>query len=165
MLQTTFPSPWGPLLADSDGEALTRLWFVDELRPEPVTLPLFALLQEELAAYAGGRLRTFTIPLKPAGTPFQRAVWDELVRIPWGATVSYSDVARAVGRLDTIRAVGGAIGRNPIAILIPCHRVVGSDGGLTGYAGGLNRKEALLRLEGWGATAQQSLFGGRRVEP
>ena len=88
------------------------------------------------------------MPLSPAGSAFQQAVWAELRRIPWGATVTYTDVARGVARLDTVRAVAGAIGRNPIALLIPCHRVVGRDGSLTGYAGGLHRKAALLHIEG-----------------
>lgn len=162
--QATFPSPWGELLADSDGQALTRLWFLDApgapLDPVPVPVAaLFDTLQQELAAYASGGLKHFTIPLAPAGSVFQQAVWAELVRIPWGTTVTYTDVARGVGRLDTIRAVGGAIGRNPIAILIPCHRVVGRDGSLTGYAAGLERKAALLRLEG--AAPQQQFTWSR----
>ena len=93
-------------------------------------------------------LRVFQLPLAPAGTPFQCAVWEELRRIPYGATVSYGDLAARLGRPKAVRAVGQANHRNPLPILIPCHRVVGKDGSLTGYAGGLALKEALLKLEG-----------------
>ena len=105
-------------------------------------------LDRQLQAYFTGTLRTFTVPLEPAGTEFQRRVWDELLGIPFGATLTYRDVAQRAGHPNSVRAVGAAIGANPIAILIPCHRVIGSNGSLTGYAGGLERKEKLLRLEG-----------------
>ncbi len=103
--------------------------------------------ERELAAYFAGRLRRFTIPLAPEGTPFQRAVWAALATIPFGETRSYSDVARAVGRPRAVRAVGAANGRNPLALVLPCHRVIGASGALTGYAGGIDRKEWLLAHE------------------
>jgi methylated-DNA-[protein]-cysteine S-methyltransferase len=109
-----------------------------------------ALLQEaagQLAAWFRGALRTFDLPLRPRGTPFQRAVWQELRRIPYGTTRTYGDVAAALGNPTASRAVGAANGRNPISIIVPCHRVIGATGALTGYAGGLARKRWLLDHE------------------
>ncbi len=107
-----------------------------------------AAVARELAEYFAGRRRDFTLALDPAGTPFQREVWGELARIPYGATVSYGELARRVGRPAASRAVGAANGANPIPIILPCHRVIGSNGSLTGYGGGLPIKRALLSLEG-----------------
>jgi len=107
-------------------------------------------LARELDEYFNGRLCQFTVPLDLRGTPFQCQVWEELRRIPYGETHTYGQVARALGRPSAARAVGQANRRNPVAILVPCHRVIGSNGKLTGYAGGLNRKEALLDLEAAG---------------
>jgi methylated-DNA-[protein]-cysteine S-methyltransferase len=104
-------------------------------------------LGEWLARYFAGENVPFAHPLAPHGTPFQRDVWNALLRIPYGATTSYAAIARDVGRPAAVRAVGAANGRNPIAIIVPCHRVIGADGTLTGYAGGLDRKRALLALE------------------
>jgi methylated-DNA-[protein]-cysteine S-methyltransferase len=101
----------------------------------------------ELNQYFGGRRTTFSVPLDTAGTQFRLAVWHALQDIPFGQTVSYRDVARVIGRPKSARAVGGAVGHNPIAIIVPCHRVIGSDGSLTGYAGGLERKRWLLEHE------------------
>jgi methylated-DNA-[protein]-cysteine S-methyltransferase len=101
----------------------------------------------QLEAYFAGELEQFDLPLTPAGTPFQRSVWDAVAAIPYGTTASYSEIAAAVGRESACRAVGAANGRNPLAIVVPCHRVVGAAGGLTGYGGGLERKRALLDLE------------------
>ena len=109
-----------------------------------------ALLQRaerELGEYFAGRRRDFTLPLAPAGTPFQQAVWEALRRIPYGRTCCYRDIARAIGRPAACRAVGMANNRNPIVVVIPCHRVVGADGSLTGYAGGLSVKARLLEIE------------------
>jgi methylated-DNA-[protein]-cysteine S-methyltransferase len=106
------------------------------------------LLEEELGAYFAGTLRGFSVLVKPAGTEFQRGVWAELLKIPYGETVSYGKVARRIGRPTASRAVGAANGANPVAILVPCHRVVDSKGGLHGYAGGLERKRRLLEVEG-----------------
>ena len=151
-------SPIGRLLLLGDGHALTGLWMVDADRhsarveeglrvsPEP-----FGEVAAQLEAYFAGDLKEFTVPLAPSGTPFQLAVWTELTKIPYGSTVSYGDIARALGkRLVASRAVGLANGSNPISVIVPCHRVIGSDGSLTGYGGGLDRKEQLLRLEGAG---------------
>lgn len=102
----------------------------------------------QLREYLAGERRHFELPLAPHGTAFQRAVWSELTRIPYGRTVSYVHVASRLGRPNAARAVGGAVGRNPLTIVVPCHRVVGADGTLTGYGGGLHRKRFLLGLEG-----------------
>ena len=102
----------------------------------------------QLDGYFDGSRTTFDLPLAPAGTPFQRRVWDELARIPWGTTVTYGELAARAGHPGAARAVGAAVGRNPISIVVPCHRVVGADGTLTGYAGGVARKAFLLALEG-----------------
>lgn len=113
---------------------------------DPASEP-FATAADQLAAYFAGRLTEFTIPLAPAGTPFQRRVWAGLQDIPYGETQSYGQLAGKIGRPSAVRAVGLANGRNPIAVVIPCHRVIGSDGSLTGYGGGLDRKRYLLDLE------------------
>ena len=153
-------SPIGRLLLLGDGHALTGLWMIDAdrhtdrgqdgLTPSPET---FGEVASQLEAYFAGDLKEFTVPLAPSGTPFQMAVWTELTKIPYGSTVSYGDIARVLGkRLVASRAVGLANGSNPISVIVPCHRVIGSDGSLTGYGGGLERKELLLRLEGAGPT-------------
>lgn len=158
--RTTLATPLGPMRAVFDGPALVELAFVDarataavpvpkpapEQAPAPVASSLTAL-RAALDAYFSGRAVTFDLPLAPAGTPFQREVWTALRDIPFGATASYADIARRIGRPRAVRAVGAANARNPIAILVPCHRVIGADGSLTGYAGGLERKRALLALE------------------
>jgi len=102
---------------------------------------------DQLDAYLAGKLRQFSVPLDLRGTPFQRQVWEQLFKIPYGETRSYGQIAKALGQPKSARPVGQAIGRNPVAIIVPCHRVIGSDGKLTGYGGGLHRKQALLELE------------------
>lgn len=102
---------------------------------------------EQLDAYFAGKLKEFDLKLSPNGTPFQRNVWDALLDIPYGETVSYGDVARQIENPKASRPVGGAVGRNPLAIIIPCHRVIGTDGSLTGFGGGLETKKILLALE------------------
>jgi methylated-DNA-[protein]-cysteine S-methyltransferase len=109
-------------------------------------------LKDQLDAYFAGQLRQFTIPLELRGTPFQRQVWDILQMIPWGETRSYGQIAAELGRPRAARAVGRAVGTNPVSIVVPCHRVIGSSGSLTGYGGGLDRKTALLQLEGISAS-------------
>ena len=104
----------------------------------------------ELEAYFAGRLRKFTLPLDLCGTPFQKTVWKALLRIPYGETRSYSDIAKAIGKPAAVRAVGLANGANPVSIIVPCHRVIGKSGDLVGYGGGLERKRALLELEARG---------------
>ena len=114
-------------------------------------LPVLRRAAIELAEYFAGARREFDLPLAPKGTPFQRRVWEVIATVPAGATISYAELARRAGHAGSARAVGAATGRNPLAIVIPCHRIVGSDGSLTGYAGGLDRKRALLALEQKGA--------------
>lgn len=110
--------------------------------PEPIRAA-----KRQLREYFDGERRDFDLPLAPAGTPFQRRVWDELRRIPYGETISYGELARRIGKPTASRAVGAANGRNPLAIVVPCHRVIGADGTLTGYGGGLPVKESLLAHE------------------
>ena len=147
-------TPVGRLTILTDERAVTAIRFGGpceavaagaDRRSEPAVLRQTV---EELTAYFAGTLRCFTVPVAPAGTPFQQQVWAALRQIPYGTTCSYRAIAEAVGRPKACRAVGMANHRNPIPILIPCHRVVGADGQLTGYAGGLSVKQALLRLEG-----------------
>jgi methylated-DNA-[protein]-cysteine S-methyltransferase len=152
--QYRFATPLGPTLARSDGDAVTALAFhpVRAVPPAGETIPaearaLFARLHRELDEYFAGQRKRFTVACAPAGTVFQQAVWAALAAIPCGATTSYAEIARRVGRPRAVRAVGAANGRNPVAILVPCHRVIGSDGTLTGYAGGLERKARLLAHE------------------
>lgn len=151
---TELASPVGELLLTADAEGrLTRLQFHDG----PHTCPphgdwlrdadVFGAVAGQLDAYFAGELREFDFELAPSGTPFQLQVWEALRAIPYGQTASYGDVARAVGQPGAARAVGGANNRNPIAIVVPCHRVIGSGGSLTGYGGGLDRKRQLLALE------------------
>ncbi len=145
----------GRMLLTSDGRALTGLYFVgqkyqamppEERADEPHAEP-FAQVREELAEYFTGARRRFDLALAPEGTPFQRGVWRALAAIPFGATITYLALAHSLGAPRSLRAVAAAVGRNPISVLIPCHRVIGSDGSLTGYAGGLERKRNLLALE------------------
>lgn len=155
-LYTTFDTPLGTLLALGDGQALSRLSMQDAPRPMRVS-PLwrheasaFDELRRQLDEYFAGERREFDLPLAPAGSAFELAVWQALLEIPYGETASYGQIARRVGAPDAARAVGVANARNPIAVIVPCHRVIGADGTLTGYGGGLERKELLLRLEGAG---------------
>ncbi len=145
------PSPAGDLLLISDGEALTGLYFADRHSSEGLTLndslPVFELTRSWLRRYfAGEAPAPEEIPLKLRGSDFARSVWGQLRKIPYGATCSYGDIARAIGCCSA-QAVGGAVGRNPISIIVPCHRVLGANGALTGYAGGLRRKIVLLDTE------------------
>jgi methylated-DNA-[protein]-cysteine S-methyltransferase len=153
VLYTHLDSPIGELLLTGDGRALHGLhmqagrkpmtirpnWIADD---EP-----FAEARDQLAEYFEGRRVEFDLPLAPTGTPFQRRVWEALRGIPYGRTASYGEIARQVGVPSAPRAVGVANGLNPIAVIVPCHRVIGADGSLTGYGGGLERKQLLLDLE------------------
>lgn len=144
-------TPLGPLQAEAAGGALRRLLFCDtatDTVTDAKDRALLDALEDPLAAYFSGVGQRIDLPLAPEGTVFEQQVWTALCAIPHGETRSYGELARALGQPGAARAVGLANARNPIAILIPCHRVIGSDGRLTGYAGGLPRKEALLRLEG-----------------
>ena len=152
-----FSSPLGFLHARGSYQALTHLTFLSSTKAtqEPDTpLPLeeqpswFSTLQQELSHYFSGELSTFTVPLALEGTAFQKQVWQKLLEIPLGETRSYQELAMQVGGATYTRAVGLANSLNPIAILVPCHRVIGSDGELRGYAGGVERKQQLLEIEG-----------------
>ncbi len=144
-------SPVGALEATSDGAAITGLTFTSHQTEQPATStltdPVLSQLQQQLTEYFAGERTVFDLPIASQGTPFQRQVWKQLTSVAFGQTCSYSAVASAIGRPTSVRAVASAIGRNPIAIVVPCHRVIGSDGRLTGYAGGLDRKAALLAHE------------------
>jgi methylated-DNA-[protein]-cysteine S-methyltransferase len=146
-------SPVGMLLIAGDEAGLRRVLFAEgrnRVRPETEwreNPEAFSEARGQLQSYFSGKLREFHLPLAPQGTPFQVRVWKELLKIPYGATISYGDLARRLGDLKASRAVGLANGANPIAIVIPCHRVIGSNGKLTGYGGGLKNKEWLLALE------------------
>jgi len=156
ILQTRIDTPLGPLLAARSRQGLSGLWF-DGQRHHPGELSaphgddaLFDRLAAAIRSYFSGAefAPALLQDLDPAGTAFQREVWRALLAIPAGNTLSYGALAAELGRPSAVRAVGAAVGRNPISIVIPCHRVLGADGGLTGYAGGLPRKQALLTLEG-----------------
>lgn len=156
----TLASPLGPLLLTSDGEALTGV-FLENHRHGPAVgadwtrdAAPFAAVREQLGAYFAGDRRAFDLPVRPAGTPFQQAVWQALLDVPYGATVSYGALAQRLGQPGAVRAVGAANGRNPVSIVVPCHRVVGADGALTGYGGGIENKRRLLALE----SGQGALF-------
>ena len=143
----TVETPAGWLTLHSDGEALTAVEFAaQELRRDDS--PVLLQAERELAEYFAGRRRSFSVPLCIGGTPFQRAVWQALTEIPFGETASYGEIARRIGRPKACRAVGMANHVNPLPIFVPCHRVVGASGRLTGYAGGLEMKAYLLKLEG-----------------
>ena len=147
-------SPIGILTLESDGQSLTRIRLPEEgyeCDPKVARERKPALFRDaavQLKEYFAGARTTFDLPLNPAGTVFQHKVWNELVKIPHGETISYTELAERVGRPGSHRAVGAANGRNPLPIVIPCHRVIGKSGKLTGYAGGLEAKQKLLELEG-----------------
>ena len=152
---TTFESPVGPLLLMSDGQSLSGV-HTDSDKHRPAMRPdwihdddatPFAEVKAQLRAYFEGRLTEFDLPLAPHGSEFQLRVWRELRGIPCGETISYAELARRIGRPQASRAVGHANARNPISIIVPCHRVIGADNSLTGYAGGLERKRMLLAHE------------------
>ena len=152
MIYTTFDTPIGELLLVGDGQALRRL-SMQSARPVTI-LPSwrhddrwFAAVREQLEQYFDGARREFEVELHLIGNPFELRVWDALLEIPYGETVSYGQIASALGEPAAARAVGLANARNPVALIVPCHRVIGSDGSLTGYGGGLERKQFLLDLE------------------
>lgn len=150
---TVIDSPYGPLTLVADDGVLCGLYMTDQRhRPSEETFGLrdvspFAEAEEQLEAYFAGELKEFTLELRLLGTPFQRRVWEQLRKIPYGETRSYGQLADLLGNSGASRAVGLANGRNPIGIVVPCHRVVGANGGLTGYGGGLERKQRLLDFE------------------
>ncbi len=157
----TYESPLGPLtLVAREGE-LRQLRFPGygaRLREELRRPAALAGTLGQLEQYFAGERRAFELPLELVGSPFQRQVWEQLLEIPYGTTVSYGELARRIGRPDDARKVGAAVGRTPVPIVVPCHRVIGSNGDLTGYGGGLQRKRALLEIEA-------SVAAGRPPEP
>ncbi|WP_327352222.1 methylated-DNA--[protein]-cysteine S-methyltransferase [Streptomyces sp. NBC_01304] len=156
-------SPYGPLTLVATDGVLSGLYMTDQRhRPAEETFGVlddepFSHVIQQLEAYFKGELTDFDLPLHLHGTDFQRSVWAELRKIPYGETRSYGELAEALGNPAASRAVGLANGKNPIGIIVPCHRVVGANGSLTGYGGGLDRKQRLLEFEG-GAEAEQALF-------
>ncbi|MES2398966.1 MAG: methylated-DNA--[protein]-cysteine S-methyltransferase [Pseudomonadota bacterium] len=161
IVQTNFKSPLGIIIIAATDSGLAGLWFEGQ-RHSPAQLtgelpawpaspehPILKEISLQLKEYFSGKRTQFDIPLDlSGGTDFQQAVWKVLLAIPQGGTTSYSAVSQQIGNPAAVRAVGAAVGRNPVSIIVPCHRVVGSSGSLTGYAGGLDRKTALLKLEG-----------------
>ena len=151
-----FATEYGTVYATAEGASLTGIYFEGGRHAPPISeewtedasgAPLHECARQ-LDEYFNGRRQAFALPTAPRGTPFQERIWKEIAAIPYGATLTYAELARRAGAPGAARAAGAATGRNPLSIVVPCHRVVGSAGGLTGYAGGLDRKERLLRLEG-----------------
>jgi methylated-DNA-[protein]-cysteine S-methyltransferase len=159
MVYAECASSQGNLYLAATARGLAGMWFTDQRhlpdvsswqrRDDVSQLRILKETQQQLKAYLEGKLQQFDVPLDlSAGTEFQQSVWQALLKIPFGKTTSYGALSSSIGKPLAVRAVGTAIGRNPIGIIVPCHRVVGADGSLTGYAGGLHRKEAFLTLEG-----------------
>jgi methylated-DNA-[protein]-cysteine S-methyltransferase len=154
----TLDTPIGTLVLAADAEGLRHIEFPSNRHPvsregwvpgaEGAAADIITMTSRQLREYFDGKRRDFELPLAPRGTAFQMQVWHALATIPFGATWSYGELARVIGKPDAMRAVGAANGRNPLPIVLPCHRVIGADGSLTGFGGGLPIKEALLRLEG-----------------
>ena len=147
----TLDTPLGTLQIEATERGLCGIWFPSRSinqGPTPGKNRVISLAKQELNAFFAGELKTFSVPLDWYGTQFQESVWQALLAVPYGKTVTYGDVARAIGRPRSSRPVGGAVGKNPLPIIVPCHRVIGSDGSLTGFTGGLDIKIRLLELEG-----------------
>jgi methylated-DNA-[protein]-cysteine S-methyltransferase len=169
-IYTDIDTSLGPILLVSDGDALMGLYFIGQkYGPEPTAhwkrdpgSVVFREVEAQIAAYRSGQLHTFDVPIRFEGTPFQCRVWQAIAAIPFGATLSYSALAAQIGAPSSMRAVGAATGRNPISLIVPCHRVIGRDGALTGYAGGLDRKRALLDFEA-SLTGKQRFFAPLRM--
>ena len=154
---TTFSTATlGTIYATLDGDSLSGIYFEGGRHAPPIAMDWrldrgatpFRALEEQLHEYLAGERRAFELALAARGTPFQRRVWAQIARIPFGETITYTQLAARAGASDAMRAAGAATGRNPLSIVVPCHRVLGSGGSLTGYAGGLERKRRLLELEG-----------------
>jgi len=151
----TLDTPLGTLQIEATERGLCGIWFPSRSINQGPTSGknrVISLAKQELNAYFAGDLTTFSVPLDWQGTRFQESVWQALLAIPYGKTMTYGDVARAIGRPRSSRPVGGAVGKNPLPIIVPCHRVIGSDGSLTGFTGGLDIKIRLLELEGHSTT-------------
>lgn len=152
-LYSLYQSPAGRIILIQEDGQLTGLWFEGEKHSTAIEPswkrdePAFKAVHQQLNAYFAGKLQQFDLPLKISGTPFQERVWKALGEIPYGQTWSYAQLAAHIGNPKAVRAVGTANGRNPISIIVPCHRVIGADGSLVGYGGGLDKKTFLLQLE------------------
>ncbi len=165
---STYESPVGPLTLVGGSAGLSRLFFPGHARgldPQGHDPAPFADAIAQLEEYFAGRRRDFTLALDLQGTPFQQAVWAQLTAIPYGQTRAYGELARAIGRPDRARAVGAAVGRTPVPIIVPCHRAVGANGDLTGYLGGLPLKRTLLDLEATasGGRPSPAVLAGRQL--
>jgi methylated-DNA-[protein]-cysteine S-methyltransferase len=155
VVRCTFESPLGRMTLAASSTGLAGVWFNDQKHMPDVSRwpvqndhPVLLQAMAQLQAYFAGTRQTFDVPLDTRrGTPFQQQVWQALLDIPAGQTTSYGTLSQRIGKSKAVRAVGAAVGRNPISIIVPCHRVLGADGSLTGYAGGLGRKTSLLQLE------------------
>ena len=166
-------SPLGQLLLTAREEKLSGLYFVDQSNAPLVKdcvrqddAPIFALVQEQMEQFIAGNRECFELPMALSGTPFQLDVWNEIARVPFGQTISYSELAWRIGRATKdARAIGAATGLNPIGLIIPCHRVIGKSGDLTGYAGGLARKRALLKFESYRAAGREMVLEMTEAEP
>ncbi len=144
----SFESPIGRIVIKDNGSFVTGVYIDNDFNIRNYESELFCAAKKQLLEYFGRERKIFDIPIKPEGTEFQKSVWNELCKIPYGKTASYKEIAEAIGRPKAARAVGGANNKNPVMIIIPCHRVVGSDGSLTGYAFGTDIKQKLLNIEG-----------------
>lgn len=158
-ITSTMETPAGRVLIETTGTHVSRVSFTDSLPiVQEKASPLMNEVHRQLNAYFDGSLISFDLPLKPHGTVFQKTVWELLQKIPYGTTCTYLQLAKRLGNVNSIRAAAAANGKNPIAIIIPCHRVIGANGSLTGYAGGLHRKQWLLEHEAR-KSGNPSLFG------
>ena len=156
IVRTHYTSPMGGMIVAATDKGLAGVWFEGQKHlpgfdawPVNDQHPMLRTAVQQLGEYFAGKRTQFDLPLDlQGGTQFQQSVWQALLRIPAGGTTSYGDISERIGKPAAVRAVGAAVGRNPVSIVVPCHRVLGRDGSLTGYAGGLERKSALLQLEG-----------------
>ena len=154
---TIFNTPLGSTQISGNEDGISSIHILDQAQPNSHNIPeILVPAVEQLIAYFNGELEIFNLKLNPAGTPFQKKVWNALTQIPFGKTMSYLELSKILGEVKAVRAVAAANGKNPLWIVVPCHRIIGSDGSLTGYAGGVWRKKWLLEHEH--PPAQQSLF-------
>ncbi len=153
---TYFKSPPGLIELSATGNGISSLYFVSEAKQKNSPNKILSDCAKQLGEYFQNKRKEFSITLDMQGTDFQKKVWNELLNIPFGKTISYLQLAKRLGDVKSIRAVGGANGKNPVSIIVPCHRVIGSNGSLVGYGGGLDKKKWLLEFEG--ALIQKELF-------
>lgn len=157
-METIILSPLGNIKLVEEDNQLTEVVFTDQALTEISENVILQETENQLKKYFKGELKEFKISINPSGTEFQQSVWRELQLIPYGKTISYQGLANRLGDPKTIRATASANGQNPLAIIIPCHRVIGANGDMTGYAGGIHRKKKLLSLEGAEVMSQMNLF-------